>query len=158
MVWWLTAPRWLEGKQTLYIWMSCGCSAHHYSDVIMSTTASQITSLMIVYSTVCSDADPRKHQSSASLAFVRLPVNFPHKEPVTRKMFSFDDIITIKAITSLQNKALTQICRRPVRTFAIVYNEIHHYTCFLPWTSHFIIDDLHLVIFVFPLANSMPTL
>ena len=41
----------------------------------------------------------RKHQSSASLAFVREihrgPVNFPHKWPVTRKMFPFDDVIMI---------------------------------------------------------------
>ena len=43
---------------------------NHYSDVIMGTIASQITSLTIVYSTVYSDADHRKHQSSASLAFV----------------------------------------------------------------------------------------
>ena len=41
-----------------------------YNDVIMTTMASQITSLTIVYSTVYSDADQRKHQSSASLAFV----------------------------------------------------------------------------------------
>ena len=41
----------------------------HYSDVIMSTIASLITSLAVVYSTVYSDADQRKHQSSASLAF-----------------------------------------------------------------------------------------
>ena len=43
---------------------------HHYSDVIMTTVESQITSLTFVYSTVCSDGDQRKHQSSASLAFV----------------------------------------------------------------------------------------
>ena len=43
----------------------------HYNDVIMGAIASQITSLTIVYSTVYSDADQRKHQSSASLAFVR---------------------------------------------------------------------------------------
>ena len=43
----------------------------HYSDVIMSTMASQITNFMIVYSTVYSGADQRKHQSAASLAFVR---------------------------------------------------------------------------------------
>ena len=63
----------------------------------MGAIASQITSLTIVYSTVYSDADQRKHQSSASLAFVRgihrRPVNFPHKWPVTRKMFPFDDVI-----------------------------------------------------------------
>ena len=69
----------------------------HYNDVIMSTIASQITSLTIVYSDVYSGADQRKHQSSASLAFVkgihRGPVNSPHKWPVTRKMFPFDDVI-----------------------------------------------------------------
>ena len=51
----------------------------------MGAIASQITSLTIVYSTVYSDADQRKHRSSASLAFVRGihrgPVNFPHKWP-----------------------------------------------------------------------------
>ena len=63
----------------------------------MSAMASQTTSLTIVYSAVYSGADHRKHQSSASLAFVReihrWPVNSPHKGPVTRKMFSFDDVI-----------------------------------------------------------------
>ena len=63
----------------------------------MGTMASQITSLIIVYSTVYSGADQRKHQSSASLASVRGihrgPVNSPHKWPVTRKMFPFDDVI-----------------------------------------------------------------
>ena len=43
---------------------------NHYDDVIMGAIASQITSLTIVYSTVYSDADQRKHQSCASLAFV----------------------------------------------------------------------------------------
>ena len=42
----------------------------HYNDVVMTTMASQITSLTVVYSTVYSDVDQRKHQSSASLAFV----------------------------------------------------------------------------------------
>ena len=63
----------------------------------MGAIASQITSLAIFYSTVYSDADQSKHQSSASLAFVREihrgPVNFPHKWPVTRKFFPFDDVI-----------------------------------------------------------------
>ena len=63
----------------------------NYSDVIMDTMASQITSLPTVYSTVYSDADQRKHQSFASLGFVRgihrWPVNSPNKSPVTRKIF-----------------------------------------------------------------------
>ena len=64
---------------------------NHYDDVIMGTIASQITSLAIVYSIVYSSADQRKHQSTASLAFVwgfhRGPVNSPHKWPVMRKCF-----------------------------------------------------------------------
>ena len=72
---------------------------NHCGDVIMGTIASQITSLTTVYSTVYSDADQRKHQSSASLAFVRGihrgPVNSPHKGPVARKMFPFDDVTMI---------------------------------------------------------------
>ena len=63
----------------------------------MSAMASQITSLTIVHSSVYSGADQRKHQSSSSLAFVRgihrWPVNSPHKGPVTRKMFPYDDIL-----------------------------------------------------------------
>ena len=64
----------------------------HYTDVIMSTMTSQITSLTIVYSTVYWGADQRKHQSSASLAFVqgihRSTVNSLHKWPITCKMFA----------------------------------------------------------------------
>ena len=69
----------------------------HYTDVIMSLMASQITSLTIVYPPVCSGTDQIKLQSSTSLAFVRGihrgPVNCPHKRQVTRKMFPFDDVI-----------------------------------------------------------------
>ena len=64
----------------------------HYNDVMMSTTR-----VSIVYSTVCWGQDQEKHKSSASLAFMRgihrWPVNSPHKRPVTRKMFPFDDVI-----------------------------------------------------------------
>ena len=73
---------------------------NHYYDVIMGTIASQITSLTFVHLTIYSDADQSKHQSSASLAFVRRihrgPVNSPHKWPVRRKMFPLDDVIMIK--------------------------------------------------------------
>ena len=51
--------------------ISNGCVAWpilRYSDVIMSKMASQITGVSIVYSTVYSGADQRKHQSSVSLA------------------------------------------------------------------------------------------
>ena len=80
------------------------CGSFHYDDVIMRAMASQITSLTIVYSIVYPGADQSKHQSSASLAFVwgihRRPVNSPHKWPVTRKMFPFDDVIMCFALFS----------------------------------------------------------
>ena len=91
------------------IWTNAGIlsiwplGANQYICVIMSAMASQITSLTIVYSTVYSGADQRKHQSSASLAFVRgihrWPVNSLHKGPVTRKMFPFDDVIMFSEIS-----------------------------------------------------------
>ena len=78
---------------------------HHGHDSVSNT------SLTIVYSTVHSDADQRKHQSSASLAFVRVihrgPVNSPHKWPVTRKMFPFDDVIMNYVMVSC-----TDLCAR----------------------------------------------
>ena len=71
----------------------------HHNGVIVSAMASQFTSITIVYSTVNSGADQSKHQSSALLAFVwgihRGSVNSPHKGPVTRKMFPFDDAIIL---------------------------------------------------------------
>ena len=80
----------------------------HYSDVIMDAMAFQITSVSIVYSTVNSSADQRKHQSPASLAFVRgihrRPANSPHKWPVARKRFPFDDIFMIIFQDRFQSK------------------------------------------------------
>ena len=72
----------------------------------MGAMASQFTSLTIVYSAVYSGANRRKHQSSASLAFVRgihrWPVNSAPKWPVTRKMFPFDDVIMQKETYSFK--------------------------------------------------------
>ena len=96
------APSWQE-HLTFHLyylyWLTSlfGIVRFHSTDVIMSLMASQITSLTIVYSPVYSGTDQRKHQSSASLVFVRgihrESVNSPHKRPVTRKMFPFDDVI-----------------------------------------------------------------
>ena len=108
---------WIRGSSTRFIlplldsknmhpisWIMatvCACCAlfwlYHYGDVIMSAMASQTTSLSILYSTVYSDADQRKHQTSVSLAFVRgthrWPVKSPHEGPVTWIKFPFDDVI-----------------------------------------------------------------
>ena len=103
------------------------CSIH-YDDVIMTMLASQITSLTVVYSIVYSGVNQRKHQSSASLAFVREihrgPVNFPHKWPVTRKMFPFDDVIMIYHHDICVQTGRKNNCSGCViRYFQIYYNE-----------------------------------
>ena len=90
---WMTSFLIPHAKRLTAIYISIS----HYSDVIMRVMASQIISLTVVYWTVYSGADQRKHQSCASLAFVRgihrWAVNSPHEGPVTRKMFVFDDVI-----------------------------------------------------------------
>ena len=104
----------------------------HYRDVIMGAMASQITCVSIVYSTSWSGVDQGIHQSSASLAFVRgihrSPVNSPHKGPVTRKMFPFDDVM-IK--------------------FLLQHYSVQHPWFRLPWFTpessarHFRTEDIH---------------
>ena len=99
-----------HNNENPYMWQEslCGCTGDqkrphglfwgsHYCDVIMGAMASQITSLTIAYSSVCSRPDQRKPQNSASLVFVRgihrWPLKSPPKGPGTRKMFPFDDVI-----------------------------------------------------------------
>ena len=100
----------------------CTLLVLHYCDVIMGAMASQITSLAIVYSTVYSGADHRKHQSSVSLAFVRgihrLPVNSRHKWPVTRKMFPSDDVIMLSV------KPIGDVCTSNAECVSISHR--HH--------------------------------
>ena len=111
--------------QVAALYANLFCEFLHYSEVIIGTIASQITSLTIVYSTIHSDADQRIHQSSESLAFVRGihrgPVNSPHKWPVTRKMFPFDDVI-------MQLSYAYCLCQY----------EVHHKT-FSKWSAYKII-------------------
>ena len=112
----------------------------------MGTMASQITSPAIVYSTVYSHADQRKHQSSVSLAFVRGihlgPVNSPHKWPVMRKMFPFHDLIMntgcliINArIFKLVKRASTCRSGRPSLSVNLISTSVYiHPALLLAWT------------------------
>ena len=63
----------------------------------MGAMASQITSLTIVYTTVYSGADRRKHQSSASLAFARviLPATgeFPAQTSIWWRHFDYNKFL-----------------------------------------------------------------
>ena len=85
-------------RSMIYLCNSHSAWNYHYCDVIMGAMAYQITSLTIVYLIVHPGAGQRKHQSPASLAFVRgihrWAVNSPYKWSVTRKIFPFDDVIT----------------------------------------------------------------
>ena len=97
---------------------------------IMSAMVSQITSLTIVYSTIYSGTDQRKHQSSTSLAFVqgihRWPLDSPHNWPVTRKMFPFDNVImgnSYNTVDSLEKS------KSHVAQFGVNY----HILCMIEW-------------------------
>ena len=76
----------------MFYWMHC--LYPYYSDAIMSAMVSQISGISIICSTVCSGADQRKHQSCASMAFVRGIHRWRWRWfPLTWKMFPFDDVI-----------------------------------------------------------------
>ena len=118
----------------------------HYNDVTMSAMASQITSLTILYSVVYSNGDQRKHQSSASLAFVRgihrWPVNSPHKWPVTRKCFHLmtSSWLQVHAHTPIYNDrtenglARLLICLRFDTKLVWIYGIYYPFAwCATPW-------------------------
>ena len=98
----------------------------------MRSMASQITSISIACSTVCWVADQRKHQSSASLAFVReihqWAVDSPHKGPVKRKKLPFDGVI-------IEFKA-PQSCSTIVLLFAIIIPNYPRYVVLSSWQNH----------------------
>ena len=132
--------------------MGWGCrfSWSYYCDVIIGQMASQITSLTIVYSTVHSGADQRKHQSSTSLAFVRgihrWPVHSQHKWPGTLKMFPFDDVImSSKTLMSINTYERIRCCLSRIQmagnhhwtwTLCLSSEQILYLNRFEPWHEH----------------------
>ena len=103
----------------------------------MIAMASQITGVSIVCAIVGSGADQRKHQSSASLAFVRgihrWPVNSPHKRLLTRKMFLFDDVIMDVQLSlwRLKSSASHLFVDRPVQANVKENTKALHYWSFV---------------------------
>ena len=91
----------------------------------MGTMASQITSLTIVYSTIYSDADQRKHQSSASLAFVRgihrWPVNSRTNGRYRGKCFHL----------------MTSSCKKLLFGRAVLYQMIWHIDAWTNWPTDY---------------------
>ena len=121
----------------------------HYSEVIMGTMASQITSLAIVYTTDYSSADQRKHQSSASLAFVRgihrWPVNSPHKWPVTRNFFhvmtSSCSKVSAPMSSNMQDKPVFVLPEEGFQStttsqFRAMTESVYHFLCLFRTIQH----------------------
>ena len=81
---------------------------NHYNDVTTGAMASQITSLTVVYSTVCSGRSKKtsKLRVTGLCAGISLGTGeFPHKWPVTRKMFPFDDVIMLSLCMQVPSRA-----------------------------------------------------
>ena len=123
----------------------------HYCDVIKGAITSQITSRTIVYSTFYSDADQGKHQSSASLAFVRRihrwPVISPHKGPVTRKMLPFDDVIMFYQHNS-EPEALSVLIHRVARGHHTLILHSVRYAVSLVWCQYTILQGMQMSIYI----------
>ena len=125
-----------------------------HSGVIMGAMASQITSL-----TAYSGADQRKHQSPVSLTFLRginrWPVNSPHKWPVMRKMFPFNDVImrtaslvTYKWCSHTPDTSFNQIHCRLVEFYRCHQHVLNN--CTFKWSELYKLVDF---LFQFPIAN-----
>ena len=110
----------------------CAFSCYYYSDVIMIPMVSQITGVSTVCSAVCSNEVQRNYHSSASLAFVRgirrWPVYPPHKEPVTPKVFSFDDVIVYVYVTYAPHLSPHVLCHTNL--------DLMGSTQYTPWNKH----------------------
>ena len=128
---------------------------NNFSDVIISTMASQITGVSIVQTTVLSGADQRKHQSSAILAFVRgnhqWPVKPPPKGPLTRKMFPYDDVIMCKCILcspniiSTRQELLEFSCNWAPHRLSLIFGNITPNRTANPIPIHDIIPIFHSI-------------
>ena len=103
LCWWNECLYWIYAKyhkfSFLRQWVLCFLILFpwfvnkHYSDVIMDGAASQIASLTIVYSSVYSGADQRKHQSPNGAENSPVTGEFPAQMASNAKMFPFDDVI-----------------------------------------------------------------
>ena len=90
-----------------------------YIDVIMTTMTSQITSLTVVYSRFIQTQIKENIKLRVTGLCVGTspgPVNSPHKRPVTRKIFPFDDVIMNKWTTNfdgvMQNYSTSDFYRK----------------------------------------------
>ena len=95
------------------IWRGVSLAVTLCSDVIISAMASQITGVSIVYSTVCSGADQRKHQSSPSRAFGRKEIIGDRWIPRTKVQYRGK---CFHLVTSLGQWWIVQLDRKQIWT------------------------------------------
>ena len=83
----------IEERGECLHWSDTG--PQHYNDVIMGAMASQITSMFTqpFIQGRRSKKTSKLRVTGLCVGIRRWPVNSPHKWPVTRKMFPFDDVI-----------------------------------------------------------------
>ena len=105
----------------------------------MTTMASQITSLTVVYSTVYSDADQKK---TSKLRVTGLcvgnspgPVNSPHKGPVTRKCFHLmtsschDHMFRVMGISITAKTQMGRLVWKTDRRISMLIYSIRYMAC-----------------------------
>ena len=102
---------------------ACG-SCTHYIDVIMRAMASQITGVTIVYvafihAQIKENIKARRYWPLFVRWIHRWAINYSHKEPLTRKMFPFDNVI--------MNSYLHSVDVHPTRRYLIISITHTHY-------------------------------
>ena len=83
-----------QDSKSCKVCQALGTCCHNYDDVIMTTMASHHCLLSRLFGRRSTKTS--KHRVTSLVRGIhRGPVNSPHKWPVTRKMFPFDDVIII---------------------------------------------------------------
>ena len=122
--------------------------SQHYSDVIMRTMASQ-TPTFPLFTQPFIQAQSKKTSKPRHWplwGIHRWPVNSPHKVPVTRNMFPFDDVIMIKPIrklrcTTTDNSCVLAICciilsyQNPIMRYLITPLQSTYCHYFVIWSN-----------------------
>ena len=126
----------------------------HYIGVIVGAMVSQIIGISMICSTVCSGADQRNHQSSASLAFVNSSVTneFPSQRASNAENVYIDDVTTARETRS--NECISVDCIMPARNLTpsmLGHLQIcsNHNVCVLHWfwyLTHWPLADLNTIL------------
>ena len=116
----------------------------YYNDVIMSAVASQITSVSSICSAGCYGADEKKTSKLrvTGLCELNSPVTgeFPHKGPVTRRMFPFDDLIMF--VPHSYKFMLSLHCAVAHKPYGSVWSYQHHLSSLQCNTSQTFVSNL----------------